>query len=50
MFEAMHDGKQMRDLDPIWRFLLFKYFVEPCISRRMFLFLLTFLLLHFPGQ
>ena len=36
MFEAMHDGKQMRDLDSIWHFLPCKCLVEPCISRRMF--------------
>jgi len=36
MFEAMHDGKKMRDLDQIWHFLLCNYLVEPYISRRLF--------------
>jgi len=33
MFEA---SKEMRNLDPIGHFLLCKYLVEPCISRRLF--------------
>jgi hypothetical protein len=36
MVAAMRDGKQMRDLDQIWHFLLYNHLVEPDISWHVF--------------
>jgi hypothetical protein len=44
MFEAMHEGKKMRDLEPIWYFLLCNYLVEPCFATSVLRFCcITFL-------